>query len=206
MKNCKAIIFDLGGVILNIDYSLTASAFQSLGIKESDNFYSKKIQHPIFDQLEIGSIAQEVFLLAIQEFCPKATMQEIKQAWNAMLLDLPQDRTDFIRQLKAHKKIFLLSNTNAIHITAFRNQIGAKRWKEFVSLFDKIYFSHEIKARKPNAAVFQMILAENNLQSKEVFFVDDSPQHIEAAKKLGINCHQLLDGEDIITILSDTIR
>ena len=206
MKNAKAIIFDLGGVILNIDYKLTIAEFEKLGVKNADSFYSKKVQDPIFDKLEAGAISPKEFLEQLQKECDNASIELVENAWNAMLLDLPQSRLNYIKTLKNNYQIFLLSNTNAIHIRAFKNKIGAEKWKAFSSVFDKMYLSHEIGFRKPDKEAFQIILEENNLKPNEVFFIDDSPQHIETAKGLGINCHYLLDREDITTLFPDTIQ
>ncbi len=200
MKNIKAIIFDLGGVILNINYRLTIDAFQKLGVKNADLFYSKKVQTPIFDKLEIGAITPTSFLTALQKYCTNTNKSEIEKAWNAMLLDLPESRLNHIQKLNKNYKIFLLSNTNEIHINAFRKKIGEKRWLQFSSLFTKMYLSHEIGFRKPNKEAFQIILDENKLKANEVFFIDDSPQHIKAAKSLGIQSHYLLEGEKITTL------
>ena len=200
MKNAKAIIFDLGGVILNIDYRLTIAAFEKLGVKNADLFYSKKEQNPIFDKLEIGAITPSSFLIALQKYCPKTNKSEVEKAWCAMLLDLPESRLNHIQKLSKNYKIFLLSNTNEIHFNAFRKMIGEKRWLKFSSLFTKMYLSHEIGFRKPNKEAFQIILDENKLKANEVFFIDDSPQHIESAKTIGIQSHYLLEGEEITTL------
>ena len=196
----------MGGVILNIDYKLTIAAFEKLGVKNADSFYSKKVQDPIFDKLEVGAISPKEFLEQLQKECDNASIELVENAWNAMLVDLPQSRLDYIKNLKNNYQIFLLSNTNTIHIRALKNKIGAEKWKAFSSVFDKMYLSHEIGFRKPDKEAFQIILEENKLKPNEVFFVDDSPQHIEAAKSLGINCHYLLEGEDITTIFPDTIQ
>ena len=200
MKNCKVIIFDLGGVILNIDYKLTITEFEKLGLKNADSFYSKKVQDPIFDKIEVGAISPKEFLEQLQKECDNASIELVENAWNAMLLDLPQSRLNYIKTLKNNYQIFLLSNTNAIHIRAFKNKIGAEKWKAFSSVFDKMYLSHEIRFRKPDKEAFQIILEENKLKPNEVFFIDDSPQHIEAAKKLGIHCHYLVEGVEICSL------
>jgi len=206
MKNYKAIIFDLGGVILNIDYKLTIEAFKKLGIKDATSFYGKKVQHPIFDKIEVGEVSPKVFLEFLQKESRKASLREVKNAWNAMLLDLPQKRLEVIKKLKNNHKIFLLSNTNEIHINALKRILDNAKWVNFTSLFDKIYLSHEIGYRKPNKVAFQIILKENGLQTREVYFIDDSPQHIKAAKNLGINCHYLQEKEDITELFLDTIQ
>jgi len=206
MKNCKAVIFDLGGVLLNIDYLLTVVAFNELGVENADLLYSKKIQNPIFDKIEVGAITPKEFLDALQKECKNASIDQVENAWNSMLLDLPENRLDYIKKLKNNYQIFLLSNTNEIHITAFKNKIGTEKWKVFSSVFDKIYLSHEIGFRKPGEGAFQIILEENKLNPNEVLFIDDSPQHIKAAKNLGLNCYYLKKGEDIATVFPDTIQ
>ena len=136
MKNYKTIIFDLGGVILNIDYLLTINKFEKLGIENVSNFYSKKMKSPIFDKIEVGKISPKEFMEALERECNNASVEQVESAWNAMLLDLPQNRLDLIKKLKNKYKIFLLSNTNEIHIRALINKIGEKtlsyiRWKIF---------------------------------------------------------------------------
>ena len=108
--------------------------------------------------------------------------------------------------MKTEYNIYLLSNTNKIHISEFENKIGSKQYKEFYQLFDKVYYSHKIGHRKPNAEAFKIIIEENNLIAEEILFIDDSPQHIEGAKKLGIKTYHLLDDEDVITLFPDKVR
>ena len=203
MKNITSIIFDLGAVLLNISYQKTINEFEQLGIENSSSFYSKKKQTNIFNLLETGKITEQNFVSEIKKNCTIASSEQIRYAWNAMLLDLPEDRIYLLKQLKEKYSLYLLSNTNAIHISSFRKKIGKKNYKEFYSLFEKVYYSHEIGFRKPNKEAFQLILDEQNLNPKEVLFIDDSQQHIEAAKKLDLNCYHLKDEEDITTLFPD---
>ena len=206
MKKIKSIIFDLGAVLLNISYQKTIEEFDKLGIKNSSTFYSKKLQTNIFNLLETGEISESDFIKEIQKHCTESTNTQILYAWNAMLLDLPLHRIELLKQLKKDFNLYLLSNTNSIHITEFENKIGSKQYKEFYQLFDKVYYSHKIGHRKPNAEAFQLIIEENNLIAEEILFIDDSPQHIEGAKKLGIKTYHLLDDEDVITLFPDKVR
>jgi|TARA_B110000240_G_scaffold32768_1_gene35461 HAD superfamily hydrolase (TIGR01509 family) len=206
MKKIKSIIFDLGAVLLNISYQKTIEEFDKLGIKNSSTFYSKKLQTNIFNLLETGEISESDFIKEIQKHCTESTNTQILYAWNAMLLDLPLHRVELLKQLKKDFNLYLLSNTNSIHITEFENKIGSKQYKEFYQLFDKVYYSHKIGHRKPNAEAFQLIIEENNLIAEEILFIDDSPQHIEGAKKLGIKTYHLLDDEDVITLFPDKVR
>ena len=156
MKNVKAIIFDLGGVILNIDYSLTITAFTKLGVKNAELLYSKKEQNHIFDKIEIGAITPDSFLASLQKHCANADKNEIEKAWNSMLLDFPESRLNYIQTLSKNYRLFLLSNTNDIHMKALRKKIGEKKWLKFCSLFDKIYLSHEIGFRNRIKKLFKL--------------------------------------------------
>lgn len=205
MKKCKAIIFDLGAVILNINYQNTIDEFTKLGVNNAATFYSKKVQTNLFNQIETGMISSDEFLKALQKETKNANINQVEKAWNAMLLDLPEERVHLIKKLKNNHTIYLLSNTNAIHIDAFKKQLGNKKWLAFCKLFDKMYLSHELGLRKPDVKIFEYILKEQKLKAEEVFFIDDSPQHIASAKKIGIHCHHLLDDENIITLFPDII-
>jgi putative hydrolase of the HAD superfamily len=206
MKDIKAIIFDLGAVILNINYQNTINAFSKLGVKNAASFYSKKVQTNLFNQIETGNITAKKFLTELQKETDNASINQVSEAWNAMLLDLPENRLTLIKSLKKKYSIYLLSNTNAIHIDAFKKKIGKKKWTRFCNLFDKMYLSHELGLRKPNAAIFEYLLKEQNLKAQEVFFIDDSPQHIEIANKLGIKTHHLKNGEEITALFPDRVQ
>ena len=205
MKKCKAIIFDLGAVILNINYQNTIDEFSKLGVKNAATFYSKKVQTDLFNQIETGIISSNQFLKALQKETNNASIIQVEQAWNAMLLDLPEEQLLMIKKLKNNYTILLLSNTNVIHIDAFKKLLGNTKWLAFCELFDKMYLSYELGLRKPDVKIFEYILKEQELKAEEVFFIDDSPQHIAGAKKLGIHCHHLLDDEDIINLFPDII-
>ncbi|HIG31877.1 MAG TPA: HAD family phosphatase [Flavobacteriales bacterium] len=203
MKNIKAIIFDLGAVILNINYQNTIDEFSKLGVKNASSFYSKKVQANLFNQIETGDITTEKFLTKLQKETNNASINQVSEAWNSMLLDLPENRLAVIQYLKKEYSIYLLSNTNAIHIDALKKKIGNIKWEKFCNLFDKMYLSHKVGLRKPNAGIFEYILREQNLKPEEVFFIDDSPEHIEDANKLGIKTHHLKSGEEIATLFPD---
>ena len=206
MKNIKSIIFDLGGVLLNISYQNAIEEFEKLGIENSSAFYSKKLQTNIFNLLETGEISENEFVKVIKKSCKSVTPKQIIYAWNSMLLDLPKNRINLLINLKKEYQIFLLSNTNEIHINKFKNIMDEAEYNKFYNLFNKVYYSHEIGMRKPNAEAFRLILDENNLKTKEVLFIDDSPQHIEGAKKLGIQTYHLKDDEEITTVFPDIVQ
>ncbi|MGZ4034188.1 MAG: HAD family hydrolase [Bacteroidia bacterium] len=192
-KKYKNIIFDLGNVILNIDYLLATKAFKELGLNSFETQFSQAQQQVLFDSYEKGQISSLQFRNELKVYCKKDTTdQEIDSAWNAMLLDLPPERLDLLNRLKKTHRIFLLSNTNEIHINAFHIYLQ-KTFKiaDLSAYFEKVYLSYKIGMRKPDAEIFEFILKENNLDPQETIFIDDSIQHIEGAKKLGIEAYWL---------------
>ncbi|MAX69277.1 MAG: haloacid dehalogenase [Flavobacteriales bacterium] len=206
MKNIKSIIFDLGGVLLNISYQNTIDEFKKLGVDNSSTFYSKKSQTNIFNLLETGKISENELIREILISCKSATRKQIIFAWNSMLLDLPKNRTNLLENLKEKYQLFLLSNTNAIHIKELKSRLGKVKYSKFYNLFNKVYYSHEISVRKPHSDAFHLVLDENNLKEKEVLFIDDSPQHIEGAKEVGIHTYHLKDNEEITTVFPDIVQ
>tara|TARA_B100001758_G_scaffold246820_1_gene262867 strand:+ start:8659 stop:9279 length:621 start_codon:yes stop_codon:yes gene_type:complete len=205
MKNIKAIIFDLGGIFLNISYQKTINEFTKLGIKNSSSFYCKESQNNLFDLFEIGGISEHDFISKIKNKCDSASANEVRFAWNAMLLDFQKKSIELLTSLKKRHLIFLLSNTNTIHLKEFKKILGVNQYNKFINLFNHVYYSHEIGLRKPNKEAFQIILEENSLTAKNVLFVDDSKQHIDAAKRIGIRTHHLLENESITDLFPDII-
>ncbi len=197
--NYDAIIFDLGGVILNINYHKTAETFKKMGLTNFDEVYSQASQIGLFSQLETGKISPETFYDSIRELSnlPLDNV-DIEAAWNAMLLDLPKARVDYLKEIGSQIPIFLLSNTNSIHLKAFRSIIadsfGADRLLE--TLFVETYYSHEVQMRKPNSDIFEYVLNKNRLSPERTLFIDDSIQHIKGANAVGLKTHHLVK-EDI---------
>lgn len=198
----NTIIFDLGGVILNIDYHITASEFEKLGVEDFNNLYSQFKQSNLFDELETGAVTPEEFRANFRtETGLNVTDTQIDYAWNAMLLDLPQKRIELLQELSKHFQLFLLSNTNEIHYKEYVAKIERENGiTNFNSLFTKAYYSHEIGLRKPDAAAFQLIVDENKLNPQNALFIDDSPQHLVGAKQVGLQTHHLITPETILDL------
>ena len=192
-KDYPNIIFDFGGVILNIDYNRTINAFRSMGVERFDEKYTQFNQSPIFDQLERGEIAPVDFREGLREMLGKAcTDQELDNAWNAMLLDLPAERLQLLKQLSTQRRIILLSNTNVIHVACFETEM--KRLHGIDNLngyFEKVFYSCSVGMRKPESRIFEFVLDEMGFNPSETLFIDDSPQHIEGARSAGINAYHL---------------
>ena len=187
------IILDLGGVVLNIDYNRTIEAFRQLGIENAAELYTQQAQFSLFDDLETGKISAVEFYDAFRKLTKKDLSDSaIQKAWNAMLLDFPKKRLETLQALSQQYRLFLLSNTNAIHYEAYtktlRDTFGINNLSSF---FEKEYYSHEIGVRKPHAEAFRLILSEQNIKAEETLFVDDSKQHIEGAERQGLKTYLL---------------
>ncbi len=200
-KNYKNIIFDLGGVILNIDYSLTVDEFAELGITDFRHLFSQAKQSGLFDLMDKGKVSPADFRAEIKKHL-KSPVEDyrIDEAWNAMLLNLPKERLELLKRIKTTHRTFLVSNTNEIHINTFHDYLQKNFGiPDLSGYFEKIYLSYKIGMRKPDAEIFKLVLEENHLLPHETLFIDDSVQHIEGAKKLGIETYLLDTTKESIT-------
>jgi len=200
----KNIVFDLGGVLYHIDYSLTKRAFETLGIQQFDSHFSQKEQSTLFDDLETGRISSMVFLNTMKGLLPQCSNQKIKDAWNALLLGFPKEHLALLNCLSKKYNLYLLSNTNSIHIEQinkeFNQNFGTITLK---SLFKKTYLSHQIGRRKPDVSTFQWLLKDANIIAHETVFIDDSTQHIESAKKAGFRTIQWPSNKALVSLFPD---
>ena len=188
MKNIENIVFDLGGVILDIDYNRTRKEFEDLGVKQFDEMYSQTNANQLFQKLETGHISNDEFfkeLSSVTNF--GLTQQQIRSAWDAMLLEFRESSLDFLEEIKSKYNTYLFSNTNFIHMEAFCKIFHTKeRAHPFNDYFDKAFYSCEIGLRKPDAKSYQWILNHLDIKADKTLFIDDSIQNVEAAKGVGM--------------------
>jgi HAD superfamily hydrolase (TIGR01509 family) len=181
------ILFDLGGVLLTLDMGRTRSAFEKLGWKEED---WKGITHNgylIFENLEIGVDSPSKFRDQIRKILPtNPSDSEIDNAWNAMLVDFPVEIVNYLIQLKKHYRLYVLSNTNELHLQRFREIFEIRHGFPLNQLFEKCYYSHEIGFRKPNTESFEAVIKDVPLDPAKTLFVDDLKANTETAEKLGM--------------------
>ncbi len=184
----KAILFDLGGVLIDIDYQATERAFIDLGVHDFAARYTQFAQEDLFDLFETGQISPQHFINKLLPITsPGTSPNQVYAAWNAMLGQFPPEKIEFLLMISKTTPIFMLSNTNAIHW-----DIVIQRWKNSCKLtldqvFQTIFLSHEIKRRKPQPSTFDWVLEQMGMKPDEVLFIDDSPQHVEGAKLAGLN-------------------
>jgi FMN phosphatase YigB (HAD superfamily) len=188
VQQIKNIIFDLGGVIINLDMKATRDAFIALGAENFDTIYTQAGQTGIFDRFDKGEITPAEFRNELRKHIPrKVTDEEIDGAWDAMLLDVPKAKLELLSHLGKKYRLFLLSNTNVIHVKNFSAELQRVHGTpDFSPYFEKWYYSCNIGMRKPDAEIFEFVLNENHLKAEETLFIDDSVQHIQGASLLGI--------------------
>lgn len=198
----KNIIFDLGGVIYDIRYENIPEAFARMGAGNLVSLYSKAKQTDFIDRYEEGLISSGNFCGEIRRLSDiPLTDEQIKEAWNAILIDVPAARVDFLLKLKERYNLYLFSNTNQFNYECFIAHLKQKYGFDFFeTIFKAAYFSHILHIRKPKAEGFQKIMQEQQLNPTETLFIDDSPQHVESARKCGLQTYHLKDGETIESI------
>ena len=203
----KNLILDLGGVILNVSYHRVVETFKSYGIEDFDKIYTQANQVEIIDKFEEGKCSIAEFRDGIRALVKQPlTDEQIDKAWFAMILDLPKEIIQLLGILKLKYKLYLFSNTNELHIEFlkkdFERQLG---FDLFSCVFNKAYFSNEINRRKPHPESFQFVLDDAGIKAEETLFIDDSPQHLEGAKQIGLNTYWLTNGETLIDLYSKKI-
>lgn len=199
MKIPENILFDLGGVLINLDFDRTTNAFRELGFQDFENMFSQFKADQLFEKLEKGQISSEDFYTVLQKVSrPGISNKLIEIAWNSMLLDFREESLAFLKELNKISNLYLLSNTNAIHFHAFnqilKDQIGESSLEPY---FKKTYYSHLIGLRKPNNDIFEFVLKDAGISVEETLFIDDTRPNIETAHKMGFKTHLLLPGERI---------
>lgn len=203
MVRIQNIIFDLGGVIINLDPSRTRTAFSALGASDFDALYTFKKQNDTFDLFDKGLLSDAAFRNEMRKHIfNNVSDEQIDSAWNAMLLDVPEEKIQLLKLMKKKYRTFLLSNTNRIHVECFSAELERVYGsKDFSPWMERCYYSCELGMRKPDAEIFQFVLKENNLRAEETLFIDDSPQHIAGAKSCGLHTLHYTPGDSLQELL-----
>ena len=200
----KNIIFDLGGVILDIDETVVYKELEKMGIKTSELAHSKEFIE-IMSKFDTGIYTAPTFRKRMKALLglEKMTDEKFDSIWNAMLLDIPRERIEAIEKVKKHYKIFLMSNTNVIHYDLYVRDLQLRfGYNEFDELFDKSYFSFAEHLEKPDPRFFELILDHEGLLPEETLFIDDTEKNINIAKSLGINTYHI-SREELVRNLFD---
>lgn len=189
MTNVSNIIFDLGGVIMDIDVKQTTNAFTKMGMRNIGDYFGHGFAASFFKDHEMGKISDEAFIQKIREEIKleNITDDDVVNAWNALLLRFPPERISLLDGIRKKYRIFLYSNTNGIHHQRFM-QIYRETFpgRGLNDHFEKAYYSHVLGHRKPDTTGFEAIVRENGLDSAETLFVDDALMNVEGAIKAGL--------------------
>lgn len=192
----NTIIFDFGDVFINLDKSGTPNSFKELGLFDwNDELVQLNLS------FEKGQISKEEFLNGIQKQVPNASINQISKAWNAILLDFPKQRLEFLQKLSQKYRLFLLSNTDSIHIETFEKTNGNEFYTTFYQCFEKVYFSFEMGLRKPDLEIYDFVLKQHQLIPENTLFVDDKKENTDAALKTGMQVWNLQVGKEDVTDL-----
>ena len=201
----KNIIFDLGGVFLNLDFARTHAAFRALGTHEFDDLWSPATQSALFENYEKGLIDTPGFRQGLRQHLHLADVADsaLDQAWNAMLLDIPQERLDWLVRIGEQYRVFLLSNTNVMHLAHIhKHALPPKHRPRLADYFEHAYYSCDIHHRKPEPAAFTHVLQQQRLLAVATLFVDDLPINVQAAREVGLHARLMTPQMSLADVLA----
>jgi putative hydrolase of the HAD superfamily len=185
-QHFKNILFDLGGVILDINIQATLKRFYELGFPAELMQYPESMQTDIFFKYQTGKLETEQFRNEIRKAAGvDMSDQEFDEAWNAMLVGIPRERTRLLRVLSNRYRLYLLSNTSELHVQVFEKMYLDTAGESMQEVFDKIYYSHEIGWHKPDPEAWEYVIKDAPIKPEETLFLDDSIHNIKASQELG---------------------
>ena len=200
-KQIKNIVFDLGGVLVDLDFKAAINGLQQAGFANVKEQLMAFDQGGIFQKFELGEMTADEFRTAIRENSTVTlTDEEIDALWNAMLLEIPREKLELILDLRGKYMVYLLSNTNAIHWDYVCKNAFNYRGFRVNDYFEETFLSYEMHLAKPNKAIFEKVLHDANLLPEETLFIDDSEANCKAAEEVGIHAHHYHIGDDLSKI------
>jgi len=192
----NTIIFDFGDIFINLKKEAQIEAFKKLGLPGPNEELIA-----MNDQFEKGQVSELEFIQCFQKYLPNASIEEIREAWNTIIGDFPLYRLEFLQLLSHKYRLFLLTNTDEIHISRFEHMVGVSFFSDFYQCFEKVYYSYEMGMRKPEPGIYSYILNKHDLSPKRTLFVDDKKDNTDAAASLGIHVWNLQVGqEDVVDL------
>ncbi|MFA5973676.1 MAG: HAD family phosphatase [Lentimicrobiaceae bacterium] len=194
----KNLIFDLGGVLLNINPLLSLLELEKISGISKDELIVKFVSEKIFEKFDTGSLNPAQFRSKLCQILNcSVSDSEIDRTWNELLLDFPLPRVELLQQLRKNYRVFLLSNTNSIHFDHYTHEFYEKYGIRMADLFDKLFLSYEIGIHKPDAGIYTYVLQHAHINPSESVFIDDSLPNIEAAFRQGITGIHIQTGDDV---------
>jgi glucose-1-phosphatase len=194
----NTIIFDFGDIFINLKKQEQLDAFKILGLNEPNA--DLIAQNDLFEK---GKISEFEFIKTFEKYIPNATIEQVRSAWNTIIGDFPEYRLEFLQKLKHKYRLFLLTNTDEIHISMFEHMVGESFFRDFYNCFEKVFYSYEMGMRKPDPAIFSSIISKYDLSPKRTLFVDDKIENTNAASQLGLHVWNLQVGqEDVVDLFN----
>jgi FMN phosphatase YigB (HAD superfamily) len=189
----KVVLLDFGGVLYPVGYQKTIDEFEKLGVSNFREIFSKEKQASFSDDFEMGKISRETFYNEIRALINvELTDVSFEMAWNAILLGLDLQKLEYAQELRKKVPVYLLSNTNEVHIEQINKEVSElTKHTNLEPYFEGVFLSHELGFRKPNANVFELVSEKMGVKPSEVFFIDDSPQHVSGARNAGMQAYHL---------------
>lgn len=197
----NTIIFDFGDIFVNLEKETSINEFKKLGLDgPNEDLIAMN------DLFERGKITELQFIEGFQKYIPEADILDIRKAWNSVIGEFPLYRLEFLQMLATKYRLFLLTNTDATHISRFEHMVGISFFSDFYQCFEKVYYSFEMGMRKPEPEIFNYILKKHDLSPKRTLFVDDKKENTDAAAALGIQVWTLNVGqEDVVDLFEKKI-
>ena len=200
-KNIKNIVFDLGGVLIDLDFKSAINGLQKAGFTNVKEQLQAFDREGIFQKFELGEISADEFRASIRENSNVSlTDEEVDSLWNLMLLEIPREKLELILDLRSKYMVYLLSNTNSIHWDYVCKNAFNYRGFRVSDYFEKTFLSFEMHLAKPDKAIFEKMLNDANLLPEETLFIDDLEANCKAAEEVGIHAHHYHVGDDLIKI------
>ena len=197
-KNIKNIVFDLGGVLVDLDFKSAINGLQKAGFANVKEQLQAFDREGIFQKFELGEMSAEEFRSAIRENSTVTlTDEEVDALWNLMLLEIPREKLELILDLRGKYMVYLLSNTNSIHWDYVCKNAFNYRGFRVNDYFEETFLSYEMHLAKPDKAIFEKVLQDANLLAEETLFIDDSEANCKAAEEVGIHAHHYHIGDDL---------
>jgi putative hydrolase of the HAD superfamily len=204
LDNIQTIIFDIGNVLIDIDYEVMVAEFGKIAAVDFRQIVTYSHQQRFFDQYEKGQISTEEFRNILRAYLkPGVADEEIDAAWNAILIHYPAEKFELLEKLRGKYKVLALSNINDLHAAAIdiavQNQFGTAGMRSY---FDHAYYSHEVGQRKPEREIYERVIQEQGLHPAHTLFIDDKLENTNAAAALGIQVHHLTDRNALLDLFS----
>ena len=204
------LLFDFGGVLIDIDYAATPAAMRRLSHADSSIEFSQASQAELFDKFETGHLSPAEFRAGLRAaYALDAADADLDAAWHAMLLGVPPDRLALVAELRRRgHQTALLSNTNALHIAEINQRLAGQYGFEhgIADVLDRVFYSQEVGLRKPGEEIFRHALREMNWRPEDVLFIEDSPQHVATARRLGLRVLHLAPPLTLTSALPEALR